>query len=96
MGGSFPDVAQRNPGIERGSDERMSACGVTALVIPALRATLRTIRPAPCRSSRRPSAARNTGPPVRWPTTRSKARAVRGASGMVTTLPPLRVIVRVR
>jgi len=27
------------------------------LVIPARRATLRTIHPAPCRSSRRPSAA---------------------------------------
>ncbi|HEX6519983.1 MAG TPA: hypothetical protein VF070_08205 [Streptosporangiaceae bacterium] len=33
--------------------------------VPARRAVLRTIRPAPCRSSRRPSAARNTGPPVR-------------------------------
>jgi hypothetical protein len=59
-----------------------------ALPIPARRAVLRTIRPAPCRSSRRPSAARNTGPPVRSPTARSIARAVRGASGMVTTLPP--------
>src|SRR5580765_3679662 len=49
----------------------MNAClsvwGVTVLAIPARRAVLRTIRPAPCRSSRRPSVARNTGPPVRSP-----------------------------
>jgi hypothetical protein len=44
----------------------MNACrsvwGVTALPIPARRAVRRTIRPASCRSSRRPSAARNTVP----------------------------------
>jgi len=40
---------------------------VTDLAIPARPATLRTIRPTPCRSSRRPSAARNTGPSVRSP-----------------------------
>ena len=77
----------------------MNAClsvrGPTALVIPARRAALRTIRPAPCRSSRRPSAVRKTGPSRPSPVARSIARAVRGASGMVTTLPPLRVIVRV-
>ena len=70
----------------------MNACrsvwGVMALVIPARRAVLRTIRPAPWRSSRRPSAARKTGPSVRSLIARSIARAVRGASGMVTTLPP--------
>jgi len=60
------------------------------LVIPAWRATLRTIRPAPCRSSRRASAVRKTGPSVRSPIARSIVRAVRGASGMVTTLPLLR------
>jgi len=36
-----------------------SVCGVTAVAIPARRAVVRTIRPAPCRSSRRPSLARN-------------------------------------
>ena len=70
----------------------MNACvsvwGVTALPILARRAVLRTIRPAPCRSSRRLSAARKTGPPVRSPMARSIARAVRGASEMVTTFPP--------
>ena len=70
----------------------MNAClsvwGVTVLAIPARRAALRTIRPAPCRSSRRPSAARNTGPSVRSPMARSIARAVRRASGMMTILPP--------
>jgi YjbR len=43
-----------------------------------------------CRSSRRPPAARKTGPSLRSPTARSIARAVRGARGMVATLPPLR------
>ena len=90
-------VAQRDPGIKRSGNERMSErVGVTGLPIPARRAILRTIRPAPCRSSRRPSAVRNTGPLVRSLTARSIARAVRGASGMVTTLPPLRLIVSVR
>src|SRR5436190_5708969 len=35
-----------------------SVCGPIALAIPARRATPRTIRPAPRRSSRRPSVAR--------------------------------------
>jgi len=67
-----------------------SVCGPTDLLIPARRATRRTMRPARCRSRRRPSAARKTGPSVRSPMARSIARAVRGASGIVTTLPPLR------
>jgi hypothetical protein len=96
MGGSLLDIAQRDPGIERGGQERVSVCGVTALALTARRAILRTIGPAPCRSSRRPSAARNTGPSVRSPMARSIARAVRGASEIVTTVPPLRVIVSVR
>ena len=62
------------------------------LLASARRATLRTIRLAPCRSRRRPSAVTKTGPSVRSLTARSIARAVRGASGMVTTLPPLRVM----
>jgi hypothetical protein len=73
-----------------------SVCGPTGLVIPARWAARRTTRAAPCRSSRRPSAARKTGPSLRSPTARSIARAVRGASGMVTTLPPLRVMTSVR
>jgi hypothetical protein len=73
-----------------------SVCGPTFLAIPARRATRRTIRPAACRSSRRPSGARKTGPWHRSPMARSIARADRGASGIVTTLPPLRVMTRVR
>jgi len=71
----------------------MNACrsvrGVTVLPIPPRRAALRTIRPAPCRSSRLPSGARDTGPSARSPMARSIARAVRGASGMATIVPPL-------
>jgi hypothetical protein len=39
----------------------LSVCGPTDLVIPARRATLLTIRPAPCRSRRRPSPMRKDG-----------------------------------
>jgi hypothetical protein len=48
--------------------------------------------PAPCRSRRRPPAVTKTGPPACSPI----ARAARGASGIVTTLPPLRVTTSVR
>jgi hypothetical protein len=40
----------------------LSVCGPTTLPILARRATRRTIRPAPWRFSRRPSAVRKTGP----------------------------------
>jgi hypothetical protein len=54
-----------------GGDIRMpERVGVTVLAIPPRRATRRTILPAPCRSSRCPSAVRNTGPPVRSPMAR--------------------------
>jgi hypothetical protein len=97
VGSGFLDIAQRDASAQRGSDEAWrSVCGPTVLVIPARRAIRRTIHPAPCRSSRRPSAARKMGPSLRSPMARSIARAVRGASGPVTTLPPLRVITRVR
>jgi hypothetical protein len=41
---------------------RLSVCGPAGLVIPARRAARRTIRAAPCRSSRRPPGARKIGP----------------------------------
>jgi hypothetical protein len=44
------------------------------MVIPARRAIRRTIRPAPCRSSCRPSAVRKTGPSLRSLMARSIAR----------------------
>ena len=53
-------------------------------------------RPGTVPARPRPVRARNTGLSVRWPMARSIAAAVRGASGIVTTLPPLRVIVTVR
>ena len=53
-------------------------------------------RAVPCRSSRQPSGVRKMGPSTRSPTARSIARAVPGASGMVTTLPPLRVMTSVQ
>src|ERR1039457_5828326 len=67
----------------------LSVCGPTFLLIPARLATRRTIRPAPCRSRRRPSAVRKIGPSQRSPVARSIARAVRGASGMGTTFAAL-------
>ena len=90
-------AAQPDPGVQRGGDERVpQRVRPDRLGDPGRRATRRTIRPAPCRSSRRPSAARKTGPSLRSPMARSIARAVRGASGIVTTLPPLRVTTKVR
>jgi hypothetical protein len=88
MRGGLLDIAQRHSGVAAVMNACRSVCGVTDLAIPARRATLRTSRPARCRSTRRPSAATNTGPPVRSPMARLIARAVRGASGMVTILPP--------
>ena len=90
-------VAERDSGVEGGGDERVpKRVRATCLVIPARRVTLRTIHAAPWRSSRLPSPARKSGPSVRSPMARSSALAVRGASGIVTTLPPLRVMTRVR
>src|SRR5260221_13674782 len=43
-----------------------------------------------------PAGGEEVGPSARSPVARSIARAVRGVSGMVTTVPPLRVITRVR
>ena len=46
MRGSLLDIAQRDPGIRAAvMNACLSMCGVTALVIPARRAALRTIRP---------------------------------------------------
>jgi hypothetical protein len=97
VGGGFLHVAQRDPGIQRRGNERVSqSVRPNRLLIPARWATRRTIRAAPCRSSRRPSEARKSGPSLRSPAARSIARAVRGASGTVTALPPLRVTTKVR
>jgi hypothetical protein len=97
VGGGFLHITQRYPGVEGCGDERVpQRARPDLLADPARRATRRTIRLAPCRSSRRPSDARKTGPSTRSPIARSIARAVRGASGMVTTLPPLRVMTRVQ
>jgi hypothetical protein len=71
-------------------------CGPIGSSTPARRATRRTIRLAQWWSIRCPSVRRKIGPLNRSPMARSIARAVRGASGIVTILPPLRSTVRVR
>ena len=77
--------------------ECRSECGPIRLSIPARFANRRTTRDEAWRSSRRvPSWFKNNGPSVRSPIAKSTARAVRAASGMVTTLPPFRSTVRVR
>ena len=97
VGGGLLHIAQRHPGIERSGDKSMpqrvrpdgladaGAAGDPADdpggAVP--------VQPPPIR-------ARKTGPSGRSPIARSIARAVRGASGMVTTLPPLPVMVSVR
>jgi hypothetical protein len=80
MGGGLLDIAQVHPAsIAAVMNAWRSVRGPTGLVIPARRAVRRTIHLAPCRSSRRPSGVRKTGPSVRPPMARSIARAVRGA-----------------
>jgi hypothetical protein len=54
-----------------------NVCGPTFLARPALRATRRTIRAAPCRSSRRPAAVTKIGLSQRSPMARSIARGSR-------------------
>jgi hypothetical protein len=95
--GSFLHISERNACIECGGDGRVSQ-GVRSYVLgdpgPAGRpADDPGGRAGPAVSRQ---AARKIGPSVRSPMARSMARAVRGASGIVTTLPPLRVITRVR
>jgi hypothetical protein len=81
--------AQRDPGIKRGGDERVpERVGCDGLGDPGAAGDFADDPPGAVPSSLRPSTARNTGPPVRSLMARSIARAVRGASGMVTTLPP--------
>jgi hypothetical protein len=95
--GGLLHIPQRHPDVKRGGDERVSE-RVRAHVLGDTGAAG---DPAddlggPCRSSRRPSAVVNSGPSVRSPVARSIARVVRGASRMVTILPPLREMTRVR
>ena len=97
VGGGFLDVAQRHASIQTGGNEGMPECvRADDLGDPGAAATRRTIRAAQCRSSRRLSGITKMGLSHGSPMARSIARAVRGASGMVTTLPPFRVMVRVR
>ena len=92
--GPRPVVAHRGAPLGC-SDERMpQRVGADVLAIPARRVTRRTTRAGAVRVQPRPSPARKSGPSVRSPIARSIARAVRGASGIVTTLPPLRVMTR--
>jgi hypothetical protein len=90
-GSGFLHIAQRDPSIQRGGDERVAqSVRPDGLGDPGPAGHPpddppgAVVQPAP-------SAVRKMGPSVRSPI----ARAVRGASGTVTTLPPLRVITRV-
>jgi len=95
--GGFLHVPQRDPGVQRGSDERVpQRVRPDRLGDPGTAGHPAHDRPAQWRSSRCPSPRRKTGPSLRSPMARSIARAVRGASGTVTTLPPLGVTTRVR
>src|SRR6516162_388667 len=63
VGGGFLNIAQGDARVETAvMNACRSVCGPTGLLIPARAAARRTIRAAPCRSSRRPSAARKIGP----------------------------------
>jgi hypothetical protein len=94
MAGRFLHVSERDAGVEGGGDERVAE-GVRAdrLVDPG--AAGEAARDPPGRVAVRPLPPRKTGPSTRSTIARSIARATRGASGMVTTLPPSRSTVSV-
>ena len=87
------DVAERDPGVQRHRDERVTqAVRRDLLADPGPPGQPVEVRSAAERSIRRPPWMRKIGPAARSPRYRSKARDVRGASGTVTWLPPLRTI----
>ena len=67
-----------------------SEWGLMFLSIPACLARRRTTRAAWCRFMRSPVPVVKIGPSLRSPTARYTVRAVRGASGTMTVLPPFR------
>ena len=91
------DIPQRDPGIQRCGDERVpQRVGPDRLVDPGT-AGEAADDPARAMPVQPPTVrCQEDRPSTRSPTARSIARAVRGASGTVTTLPPLRVTIRVR
>ena len=68
-----------------------NVCGPMGLLIVARRAMRRTIRPPPCRSSRRPSAVRIMGPSVCSPMPRSNAPGAPGCAGILAVPCPRRL-----
>jgi len=91
------NVAERDARVERGGDERVPQrvrAGVPGDPRPAGDPADDPGGAVPVQPP--PVPARKSGPSVRSPIAGSIARAVRGASGMVTTLPPLRLMTRVR
>jgi hypothetical protein len=97
VGSGFLDIPQRDPGIQRGGDERVpQRVRPDGLGEPGPAGDPPDDPPGGVTVHSGPSAATKIGPSVRSPMARSIARAVRGASGTVTTLPPLRVTTKVR
>ena len=90
-------VPQRDPSIQGGGDEGVSQrVGCDGLADPGAAGGLADDPPGAVPVQPPPVRGQEHRPSVRSPMARSIVRAVRGASGMVTTLPPLRVIVSVR
>ena len=98
MGGGFLHVAERYPGVQRCGDERVpERMGTDGLINPRAAGdppddpcrTVPVQPPAIIGQEDRSFAALADGQV-------NRPRGPRGASGMVTTLPPLRVITRVR
>jgi hypothetical protein len=91
------DVAQRDTGVERSGDERVpQRVGPDALGDPCLSGDSTHDPTGSMTVESLPGAVDEIGPSIRSPIARSTVRATRGASGVVTTLPPLRVAVSVR
>ena len=97
VAGCFLDVSEWDAGVEGGSDERVAQRVRTdALVDPGSSGDTSNDSGGAVSVEPAAGAVAEDRPFARSPTAISTARAVRSASGIVTVLPPLRRMTRVR
>ncbi len=97
MRGGFLYIPERDPGVEDGGNERVPQRVRPDRLDDPSAAGHPAGNPGGAMAVQPLSVwGEEDGPSTRSPMARSIARAVRGANGMVTTLPPLRVVTSVR